>query len=157
MFGKGTGAVSLQISPSVQVQLLEFQLVDANSGQILSSWAQVGPGPFPAVSQNIVLQLPANAEWYLLQFRAEQDPTSVVGTNNPIAVGEVIAAGGQSLAADLLGNDGKRRQHDTSLAWNSTKSVYCVPGQLGQSSTVRFASSCHDTMVHPVRCGTVYL
>jgi hypothetical protein len=103
LFGKGTGAVSLQISPSVQVQLLEYQLIDAGSGRVLSSWAPVGPGPFPAASQNIVLQLPANAEWYLLQFRAEQDSTSVVSTSNSIAVGEVIAAGGQSLAADFWG------------------------------------------------------
>jgi hypothetical protein len=103
LYGKGVGAVTLTISPSSSVQLLEYQILDASSGQVVAPWTQVAPGPFPAASQTIILQIPANAAWYLFEFRAEQDPTSVVSTNNRVAVGEVVAAAGQSLAADFWG------------------------------------------------------
>ncbi len=100
-FGRGTGAVSLTINPSTPAALVEYQLRDAASpGTVLVPWTQAAAG-LGSGTQKLTLNLPANAAWYLIDLRANSDPATVVSTTSGIGVGEVIAAAGQSLAADF--------------------------------------------------------
>ena len=95
------GAVSLTINPSTPAALVEYQLRDAASpGTVLVPWTQAAVG-LASGTQRLTLNLPANAAWYLIDLRANSDPATVVSTTSGIGVGEVIAAAGQSLAADF--------------------------------------------------------
>ncbi len=100
-FGSGIGAVPLTVTPSAPVQILEFQLRDAQApGTVLVPWT-LAASNLAAVVQTVTLAVPANRAWYLIDLRANGDSTSVVSASSGIGVGEVIAAAGQSLATDF--------------------------------------------------------
>jgi len=100
-FGHGAGLVSFTLTLSQPATLLAYQLVNASGGAVLQPWMQAAVG-VSSGSQIISMPIPASLNWYLVQFRANSDPTSVVATTNKIAVGEVVAFSGQSLAVDFV-------------------------------------------------------
>lgn len=100
-YNLGWGAVPLAIAPTLAVAPLEYQVRDAAqpASTPLLGWTSYAAN-LPSGAATITLTLPARAGWYLVDLRANGDPASVV-TTNPIGVGEVIAATGQSLATDF--------------------------------------------------------
>ena len=72
-FGLGVGAVTLAISPSAPVSLLEYQLRDASApSSVLVPWTIAG-ADLASGSQAVSLLLPAKAVWYLVDLRANGD------------------------------------------------------------------------------------
>jgi hypothetical protein len=107
-FSRGAGACAIQIAPAVPVSLLEYRLRDAGdpSGAPLQDWTDsrlaTAAAPLAAGAGSVTLTLPASGTWYLLDLRANGEYGSIA-TTAKFGVGEVIAAAGQSLAADFWG------------------------------------------------------
>ncbi len=100
-FGLGAGAVPLTVTATAAVQILEFQLRNAEApSTVLVPWTLAATN-LAAATQTVTLTFPANRAWYLIDLRADGDDTTVVSTSAGIGVGEVIAAAGQSLATDF--------------------------------------------------------
>jgi hypothetical protein len=93
--------VGLVINASAPIDFLEFQLRDQRSqAVVLVPWIRAAFN-LPATAQTINLDLPANTAWYIIDLRANGDASSTISLTSGIGVGEVIAAAGQSLAADF--------------------------------------------------------
>ena len=98
---KGAGAVAVTASLSLPVSTLEYRSVDATTGVALMSWTTAGSG-LAAGTQSLTLNLPAGTAWQKIQLRANGFDATIVTGATAIAVGDVSALAGQSLAALAL-------------------------------------------------------
>jgi hypothetical protein len=103
-YGRGWATIDLTVSPTVGFQVLEYRVRYASlpADDPLLDWTACS-GAQPAGQIAISAILPAAAAWFLIDVRADGDDSSVE-TTNPIGVGEIIAASGQSLATDFWTN-----------------------------------------------------
>jgi|GEM_PF-2178739 len=95
---KGAGTVSVSVSLFLPVSVLEYRSIDAGSGTPLMSWATAVTNA-PAGAQNLSLSLPATTAWQKIQVRANGFDATIATATTAIAVGDVTALAGQSLAA----------------------------------------------------------
>ena len=102
---KGAGAVAVTVSLSLPVTLLEYRSIDAGTGAALMSWASAGSN-LGAGTQALSLTLPAGTAWQKIQLRANGFDATIVTGASAIAVGDVTALAGQSLAALALSDAG---------------------------------------------------
>ncbi len=100
-YGKGWSTINLTLSPTAAPRRLDYRVRDASSPSAtpVLNWTSCS-GPLPTARTTIPILLPAKLGWFLVDVRADADDGSIE-TTNPIGVGEVIAASGQSLASDL--------------------------------------------------------
>lgn len=100
LYGKGYGAIQVQVSVLFPLTLLEYQLRDADSGTIVQTWSPLattvaaGLSTFPAT-------VPAGMHHYYLDLRPNGIDGAVVQGTQMFMMGEVLAIGGQSLATRM--------------------------------------------------------
>ena len=102
---RGAGAVAVTMNLSLPVTSLEYRSVDAGTGTALMNWTSAGSN-LAAGTQALTLSLPAGTAWQKIQLRANGFDASIVTGASAIAVGDVTALAGQSLAALALSDAG---------------------------------------------------
>lgn len=101
-FGLGAGALTLTLARTQPINTLDYRIRDAASpAVVLQDWASAG-GSLATGTSNVTFSVPASLAWYLFDLRANTDPLSIISTTNKVAVGEVVAIAGQSLAEAFL-------------------------------------------------------
>ena len=100
LFNKGTGTISFQVYGNAPLNLLEYRLRDATTGNILQDWSTMATGITPG-TKTYQETIPAGLYWYYLDLRPNGLDASVVLGTARFAMGEVLAISGQSLADRL--------------------------------------------------------
>jgi hypothetical protein len=101
----GAGVVSFSLTLTGSASVLQYQLVSAsNPSTVILPWTSFAASVLAGASQTFSISIPASLNWYLIQFQANGDSTSIVTSTNSFAVGELVAFSGQSLAVCMVSN-----------------------------------------------------
>lgn len=101
-YGKGVGGVPVTMHSDQPVATLEMRVRDAETMATLGGWQTVASALAPGSNTvNITVPAPDSARWYVLDLRPNGNDSEIL-TTPKFGMGEVTAAFGQSLCADMF-------------------------------------------------------
>ncbi len=104
--GKGAGSIAVPITLTAAASAIDYRLRDADAtSTTVQDWTSAGTN-VPANTTSITCSgVPAKAQRYLLDLRANGDSAQIVLGTSPVMMGRIIAGAGQSqIAAAFVQN-----------------------------------------------------